>query len=305
MAARARRLPSLNALRAFWAAARHGSLVQAAGELHVTAAAVSQQVRQLEDVLGVPLFERTKKGLVLTQGGSRILPGINDAFAQLHESLALLDSDQEEESLTLSVAPSFATKWLMPRLSRFFIRHPGIEINVKASADLADFERDRVDLAIRYGRGVYPGLATELLIRDSVFPVCSPELRARHDSGDSDLRVFLRAVTLLHDDSSDQHKAFPGWKMWLKAAGIEEVDWRKGPHFDHSSLAIEAAAAGLGVALASPSLVGPDIEAGKLVRLSSKTMGIDFAYFLVYPPMKASLPKVQALRDWLLDELRK
>jgi LysR family glycine cleavage system transcriptional activator len=303
MATGSRRLPSLNALRAFWAAARHGSLVQAAGELHVTAAAVSQQVRLLEDSLGVPLFERTKKGLVLTETGSRILPGIDDAFAQLHDTLALLDAGSEDEgSLTISVAPSFATKWLLPRLSRFMARHPGIEVNVKASADLTDFETDRIDLAIRYGRGGYPGLTAEQFLRDRLFPVCSPALVARHEPGD--LAQFLQTVTLLHDDSSDQHKAFPGWKMWLKAAGIDDVvDWRKGPHFDHSVLAIEAALAGLGVALAAPSLVGADIDAGRLVRLPGKAMEMEFAYFLVYPPNRASSPKLQAMRQWIFDEL--
>jgi LysR family glycine cleavage system transcriptional activator len=302
MATRSRRLPSLNALRAFWAAARHGSLVQAASELHVTAAAVSQQVRLLEDSLGVPLFERTKKGLVLTETGSRILPGIDDAFGQLHDTLAMLDGAEDEGSLTISVAPSFATKWLLPRLSRFMTRHPGIEVNVKASADLTDFETDRVDLAIRYGRGGYPGLTAEQFLRDRLFPVCSPSLLGRHEPGD--LAKFLQTATLLHDDSSDQHKAFPGWKMWLKAAGIDDlVDWRKGPHFDHSVLAIEAALSGLGVALAAPSLVGADIDAGRLVRLPGKAMEMEFAYYLVYPPSHAASPKLQAMRQWIFDEL--
>jgi LysR family glycine cleavage system transcriptional activator len=303
MAARSRRLPSLNALRAFWTAARHGSLVQAATELHVTAAAVSQQVRLLEDSLGVPLFERTKKGLVLTETGSRILPGLDDAFEQLHDTLGLLEPANEDEgSLTISVAPSFATKWLLPRLSRFMARHPGIEVNVKASAELIDFETDHVDLAIRYGRGGYPGLTAEQFLRDRLVPVCSPSLVARHEPGD--LARFLQTVMLLHDDSSDQHKAFPGWKMWLKAGGLDDiVDWRKGPHFDHSALAIEAALAGLGVALAAPSLVGADLEAGRLVRLPGKAMEMEFAYYLVYPPAHAGSFKLQAMRQWIFDEL--
>jgi LysR family glycine cleavage system transcriptional activator len=303
MVARFRRLPSLNALRAFWAAARHGSLVQAAAELHVTAAAVSQQVRLLEDSLGVPLFERTKKGLLLTQTASRILPGIDEAFGQLHDTLALLEDDNEAQgSLTLSVAPSFATKWLLPRLSRFVARHPCIEVNVKASADLVDFGTDRVDLAIRYGRGGYPGLTAERFLRDRLFPVCSPALLAREELGDP--ARLLRTATLLHDDSSDQHKAFPGWRMWLKAAGLDNlIDWRKGPHFDHSALAIEAALAGLGVALAAPSLVSADIDAGRLVRLPSKAMEMEFAYYLVYPSGRAASPKLQAMRQWILDEL--
>jgi LysR family glycine cleavage system transcriptional activator len=303
MVARLRRLPSLNALRAFWAAARHGSLVQAAAELHVTAAAVSQQVRLLEDSLGVPLFERTKKGLLLTPTASRILPGIDEAFGQLHDTLALLEDDNEAQgSLTLSVAPSFATKWLLPRLSRFMARHPRIEVNVKASADLVDFGTDRVDLAIRYGRGGYPGLTAERFLRDRLSPVCSPALLAREGLGDP--AHFLRTATLLHDDSSDQHKALPGWRMWLKAARLDNlVDWRKGPHFDHSALAIEAALAGLGVALAAPSLVSADIDAGRLVRLPGKAMEMEFAYYLVYPPDRATSPKLQAMRQWIFDEL--
>jgi LysR family glycine cleavage system transcriptional activator len=303
MGTASRRLPSLNALKAFWVAARHGSLVQAAGELHVTAAAVSQQVRLLEDSLGVSLFERTRKGLVLTETGSRILPGIDDAFGQLQDTLALLDAGNADEGpLTISVAPSFATKWLLPRLSRFMARHPGIEVNVKASADLTDFETDGVDLAIRYGRGGYAGLTAEPFLRDRLFPVCSPSLLGRHEPGD--LARFLQTVALLHDDSSDQHKAFPGWKMWLKAAGIDDlVDWRKGPHFDHSALAIEAALTGLGVVLAAPSLVGADIDAGRLVRLPGKAMEMEFAHYLVYPPHRAASPRLRAMRQWIFDEL--
>jgi len=224
MARRTRRLPSLNALRAFWAAARHRSFAAAAEELHVTASAVSLQIRQLEDELDFKLFERTPKGLVLTPQGTRLLPGINQAFEHLKGTIASLDEPEPgKASLSISVAPSFATKWLLPRLGGFLERHPGIEVDVKASIALADFARDDVDLAIRYGGGTYPGLSVELLLEDRMFPVCSPELLMRFGQRNP-MRVFAEAP-LLHDVSVDRDPAVPSWKMWLKASGLEDVDW--------------------------------------------------------------------------------
>src|SRR5262249_2276517 len=152
-------------------------------------------------------------------------------------------------TLTVSAAPSFATKWLLPRLNRFLASHSDIEVSLKATVELADFERSEADLGIRYGRGNYPGLVTELLMRRMIFPICSPDLLNGKAKSVSTAE-FLNAATLLHDDSAHQSEAVPGWKMWLRAAGIDSVDWRKGPLFDQSALAIEAAASGLGIALA-------------------------------------------------------
>jgi LysR family glycine cleavage system transcriptional activator len=291
----------LNALKVFWAAARHGSFVKAANELHVTASAVSLQIRQLEDELGLKLFERTPKGLALTAAGSRVLPDVNSAFEKLRATFSTLNEAEEGAVLTVSAAPSFAAKWLLPRLSRFLSANPDIEVSIKATVELADFERGEADLGIRYGRGGYPDLETELLMREMVFPVCSPELlNGQKKRATAEL---LNSVNLLHDDSADQNEALPGWKMWLRAAAIDDVDWRKGPRFNQTVLAIEAAAAGLGVALAPAALVEGDLASGRLVRLASAELSEPFAYYLVYPAAKSERASVKAFRAWLLAEL--
>ncbi|WP_374378396.1 transcriptional regulator GcvA [Dongia sp.] len=296
------RLPSLNALKAFWAAARHGSFVGAAEELHVTASAVSLQVRQLEQELNQKLFERTPRGLSLTAEAAAILPGINSAFQQLQETLlAKIVDDDLQGSLTLSVAPSFATKWLMPRLDRFCSLHPEIDVRVSASAELVDFGRDSVDLAIRYGRGGYAGLVSELLLRESVFPVASPRLLAQHNG--ADLEGILRASPLLHDDSDDKEQANPDWASWLKAAGFDGIDTRRGPRFNQSNFVLEAAASGLGIALAKASLVQEDVASGRLVRLSNNSLPVELAYFLVYPSERAKRPGVEAFSNWVRTEI--
>lgn len=296
-----RRLPSLNALRAFWAAARHGSFVAAAEVLHVTASAVSLQVRQLEDDLGQKLFERTPRGLSLTSEGAAILPGVNDAFTRLQETLIddMLGADRK--TLTLSVAPSFAAKWLLPRLNRFCARMPEIDVRILASHELTDFAKENVDLAIRYGRGGYPAVASELLMRDSVFPVCAPRLLESH--GGADLQQLLRSMPLLHDDSPDQDDTCPDWKSWFKAAGIEHVDPQRGSRFNQSIFALEAAANGFGVALAKSSLVQQDLANRRLVRLSNDDVPIEFAYFLVYPTEHSRHPAIAAFRKWIQSEI--
>ncbi len=303
MARRPRRLPSLNALRAFWAAARHRSFAAAADELHVTASAVSLQIRQLEEELDLKLFERTPKGLVLTAEGTRLLPGIDQAFEHLKGSIALIDDEPAAGTarLSISVAPPFATKWLLPRLGAFMERHPDTEVDVNATIELVDFAKDDVDLAIRYGGGNYPGLAVELLLEDRIFPVCSPELLMRYGQRNP-MRVFSEAP-LLHDASVDRDPSLPSWKMWLKAGGLEEVDWRKGPRFNQTALTLDAALAGLGIALAPALLVEGDLAAGRLVRLANDEMKGDFAYYLVHPAEKTQLPALQQFKSWLRSAL--
>jgi LysR family glycine cleavage system transcriptional activator len=288
----------LNALRAFWAAARHRSFAAAADELHVTASAVSLQIRQLEEELDFKLFERTPKGLVLTPQGARLLPGITQAFEHLKGTIAAIDDGAPGAgSLSISVAPSFATKWLLPRLGGFLDRNPDVQVDVKANIELTDFARDEVDLAIRYGSGTYPGLTVELLLEDRMFPVCSPELLMRYGQRNP-ARVFSEAP-LLHDVSVDRDPADPSWKMWLKASGLEEIDWRKGPRFNQTALALDAALAGLGIALAPAALVATDLAAGRLVRLANEEWKGGFAYYLVHPADKAGLPALQRFKSWL------
>jgi LysR family glycine cleavage system transcriptional activator len=296
-----RRLPSLNALRAFWAAARHGSFVAAAEELHVTASAVSLQVRQLEDELGQKLFERTPRGLSLTGDGASILPGVSEAFGRLQETLIDEQPGADQQTLTVSVAPSFATKWLLPRLNTFCSRHPDYDVRVMATHELTDFAKENVDLAIRYGRGGYAGLASELLMRESVFPVCAPRLIESH--ADADIVRLLRTLPLLHDDSPDQDETCPDWKSWLKAAGMQDIDAQRGPRFNQSTFVLEAAANGLGIALAKSSLVQQDLAGRRLVRLGHDDVPIEFAYFLVYPPQRSKRPAITAFRNWIQQEI--
>jgi LysR family glycine cleavage system transcriptional activator len=291
------RLPPLNSLRAFVVAARHMSFSKASGELHVTPAAISQQIRQLEEQLGCELFRRSGRALTLTEEGQACLPGLSDAFEKIVEALERIDASQESGPLTVSVAPSFAAKWLVPRLENFREIHPEIDVQIAASMHLVDFTGEDVDCAIRYGRGDYGTLFAERILRETVFPVCSPLLQQngalpRHPAD-------LAGFTLLHDASPDLDPSCPDWGMWLKAAGVDGVAVDRGLRFNQSSLVLEAAIAGQGVALAKGQLAAEDLRTGRLVRPFKMAQKLDFAYFLVCPPRKTSLGKVAAFQSWL------
>jgi LysR family glycine cleavage system transcriptional activator len=296
----AHQLPSLNALRAFEAAGRHLSFTRAARELHVTPAAISHQVKALEAHLGVPLFRRLNRALLLTDAGQLCLPGIGEGFDRLAAALARLETREGRGALTVSVSPSFASKWLVPRLEHFTAAHPETDVRISATMDLVDFGRENVDLAIRYGHGVYPGLRVEKLLDDTMAPVCSPRLR----DGPSPIRGpgDLRHHTLLHDDSLDFDAAAPDWRMWLKAAGVEGVDPERGPRFSQADLSLQAAIDGVGVALGFRSLVANDLAAGRLVMPFDLSLPLSFAYYVVAPESAAERPKVADFRDWLLAE---
>ena len=296
----ARKLPPLNALRAFEAAARHLSVSKAADELGVTPAAVSQQIRQLEDHLGLALLRRDGRTLALSDAGEALLPGVREAFDRLLEAMDDVDSLGEGGVVTVSTPPSFAVKWLMPRLDRFQAKYPDIDLRVSASMGLASFSRDGIDVAVRYGAGNYPEVVAELLLREQVFPVCSPALMhgARALSDPS----ALRHHALLHDDSTETDPSCPTWDMWLKAARIAGVDASRGPRFNQSSLVLEAAILGRGVALAKAALAAADLAEGRLVKPFAVSAPVGFAYYLVAPKAKLNLPKVAAFRDWLRAE---
>jgi LysR family glycine cleavage system transcriptional activator len=291
-----RSLPPLNALRAFEAAARHLSLSLAANELNVTPAAISHQVRLLEDHIGLPVFERNGRGLALTDAGAAGLPDLREAFARLSAAMDAIGSLGETGTLSVSVAPSFAAKWLLPRLESFEREHPEIDVHVSVSMQLADFARDRIDVAIRYGAGGYPEVFFEKLLAETVMPVCSPDLlRGRVLRSPRD----LLSLNLLHDDSPDNDPSCPNWEMWLRAAGVDDVEVDRGPRFNQASLVIESAILGRGVALAKSTLAAADIEAGRLVRPIEAERPVDFAYYFVAPRAKLNLPKVGYFRDWL------
>ena len=294
-----RRLPPLNALRAFEAAARHLNFSRAADELSVTPGAVSQQIQNLEDYIGAALFKRTPRGLLLTDAAQTALPALREAFDRLAEAASLLTAAVDGRRLTLTAPPSFAAKWLVPRLGRFEQAHPQVDVWLSADMDLVDFAGGDIDLAVRYGAGAYPGLETQRLMQETVIPVTSPETVAANPlNAPSDLARHV----LLHDGSPDADESCPDWQMWLAARGIKGVDGSRGPRFNQSSLVIEAAMAGRGVALAKRALAQDDLDAGRLVAPMAISTNVDFAYYVVHPKAKARLPQVKAFVAWLLAE---
>ncbi len=293
----ARRLPPLNALRAFEAAARHLSFTRAAEELHVTQAAISHQVKALEEHLGRKLFRRLNRALLLSDDGQAYLPSVSRAFALLNDATRDLLERDAPGPLTVSALPSFAARWLVPRLGRFRQIHPDIDLRIDPSAALTDFASGDVDVGVRYGRGKYPGLRADWLMTEDIFPVCSPALL----SGEHPLRApgDLEHQVLLHDDGHGD------WRTWLLAAGIDRVDPTRGPIFTDSSMLIQAAMAGQGVALARGVLAADELAAGRLVRPFTLSLPTEYAYYLVCPQNTAEQPKIAAFRDWLLDEARR
>ncbi len=291
-----RRLPPLNALRAFEAAARHLSFTKAAEELHVTPGAISQQIKALEEYIGTNLFRRLNRALLLTDEAQACLPSLREGFEKLAEATNLLMAAETRNRLAVGAAPSFASKWLVPRLGEFQQLYPDVDVWISADMELVDFVNDDIDVAIRYGAGEYSGLQVERLLTDSVFPVCSPELlkgpHALKSPGD------LKHYTLLHDTSPDNDESCPDWPMWLKAASVKGVDGARGLRFNQSSLVLEAAISGRGVALAKSTLAADDLAAGRLAKPFDLTLPIDFAYYLVCPKSKAALPKVQRFLEW-------
>lgn len=294
-----RRLPPLNALRAFEAAARHLNFSRAADELSVTPGAVSQQIQNLEDYVGAPLFRRTPKGLLLTDAAQTALPALREAFDRLAEAASLLTAAVDGRRLTLTAAPSFAAKWLVPRLGRFEAAHPQVDVWLSAGLDLVDLTAGEVDIALRYGAGRYPGMEVRRLIGETVIPVLSPELHAANPLGrPEDLANHL----LLHDGSPEPDDSCPDWTMWLAARGVRDVDGARGPRFNQSSLVIEAAVNGRGVALAKRTLAQDDLDAGRLVAPLQIATAVDFAYYLVHPKAKGRLPQVKAFIGWITAE---
>ena len=293
-----RRLPPLNALRAFEAAGRHLSFAKAADELAVTPGAVSQQIKLLEEFVGLPLFVRGPRGLTLTEAGAAALPSLSDGFDRLEAGARLMTERGGPRRVTVSAAPSFASKWLVPRLDRFTGANPDIDVYVHADMDLVDFASGEADLAVRFGPGGYEGLSATLLMAERIVPVCAPALV----TGDPPLRTLadLAHHTLLHDDARTEDG--PSWAMWLRAAGAGNVDAARGPRFNQSSLAIEAAVAGKGVALAKAALAEADLVAARLTIPFDYATPTEFSYWVVHPEPKAALPEVAAFKSWLLAE---
>ena len=290
-----KRFPPLNALRAFDAAARNSSFTAAGEELHVTHGAVSRQIQQLEDFLGRPVFRRVPRGVQLTAEGRELAVSIRRAFSEIAEAVTLIRvRDEDQRFLTISTLPGLAARWLFPRLHRFQKQHPDYEIRVTTSVELADFRRDGIDLAIRYGRGDWPGVAAHRLFGYERYPVCAPSLLRGPEALESphDLARF----NLLHDYNRRY------WSTWLKFAGIDDVDPNQGWVLDEANAVLQAAIAGQGVALTSLPLVEADLKAGRLVKPFDIALPIDVAYYAVCPIESTEDPRVSAARQWLIAE---
>ncbi len=292
----------LNALRAFEAAARHLSFARAADELHVTPAAVSHQVKNLEDYLATPLFHRLPRGLRLLEAGRALSAELHDVFGRLDRAVERAKTVDAQGALTISVAPMFAVKWLLPRLGSFEVHHPEIDVRMSSSLGLVDFQRDDFDAAIRLGHGQYPGLISELLFDEFVTPMCSPSLL---DEGPPLVAPKdLLSRVLLHDDSMSFDPKAPTWKEWLKAAGTQTKGAVRGPRFGQPDHALQAALDGAGVVLGWCNLAADDLNAGRLVAPLELRLPLGSAFYLVYPEACGERPKVLALRNWILEEIR-
>jgi LysR family glycine cleavage system transcriptional activator len=298
-------LPPLNGLRAFEAAARHLSFAGAAEELHVTPAAVSYQIRNLEAHLGVRLFRRLNRAIVLTDAGALALPGIRSGFEELHRAVGrIAKPGKADRVVTATMAPHFVAKWLAPRLARFIERHPDIDLRISASMVTVDLATDRADVAIRYTRGNNAGLVAEKLMNEAATPMCRPELV----DGDPPLRTpaDLRHHILIHYDSpSPLSPEVHGWSNWLSLAGLTDLDASSGLHFDHMDHCIDAAIEGSGIVLGRRAIVSRDLEQGRLVAPFDLDLPFPGGIYSVTTEEKAANPDVRAFRDWLREEAAK
>lgn len=290
-----RKLPPLTTLPSFEAAARLLSFSKAADELHVTHGAISRAIKNLEDQLGVLLFERGTRSVRLTAVGEPYAEAVRETLEQLAIATAAATARYSSSTLNVSTSDGFAGRWLVPRLYRFHRAHGDIDVRVSTSGRLTNFLGDGIDVAIRYGGGSYPGLTSEFLTGEEVFPVCSPKLldgahplRTPHD---------LRHHTLIHH-------GFPiDWATWLSSAGVEGVDPTGGLTFDSTTFAMEAAVQGEGVVLGRTMLVAVDLAAGRLVRPFTHALESPSSFYVVYPPEAIRQRKVRAFRDWLFSEI--
>jgi len=291
-----KKLPPLNALKAFEAAARHLSVKAAAEELSVTPGAVSQMLKTLELNLGRKLFDRVNRGIVLTEAGRNYLPPVRNAFRQIAEASRRVALEEDGGLLTVSVTPFFASAWLVPRLASFQAAHRDIDLRIVTSSGLADFTRDGVDVAIRHGLGRYPGLRSDHVLAVAMIPVVAPSLVAR--LGRPTKAADLLSWPLVQD--ADRK----GWALWFEAQGLAEPAPTRGPSFDDSGLLLRAIIAGQGAGLLPDAMVETEVKEGRLVRLAEPKEIEAFAYYLVYPELAHERAKIQAFRAWILDAAR-
>ena len=305
-------LPPLNSLRVFECAARHLSFSKAADELFVTKAAVSHQIKALEDHLGFFLFERKSRSIELTEAAKVALPKLREGFSNLSESVQLMRRYTEHASVNVCMAPSFAAKWLVPRLHNFSGAHPEIDMQItgddtlissRNTSDNMDdwFRNDKIDVIIRFGSGNYPGYRVDKIFDVSAVPLCSPKLLT---DGEHPLKEpgDLRHHTLLHDDTG--YNGRPSWVSWLALAGVEGVDAKRGLHFNHVLLVLAGAIDEQGVGLSMETLAQSDINAGRLCIPFDLKMPLDNSYYIIRPEQESNNEAVEAFVSWILQEVR-
>lgn len=306
------RLPPLAALRAFEAAARHGSFKEAAAELHVTPAAISQQIKLLEEYLDVVLFNRLARGIQATDTALAMLPRLREGFECLAAAVEASRSTNLCGALTLTAPPSFAVRWLVPRLQGFQLAHPECELTVASSLAMIDRRAalaaqggeeidprsDETYISIRFGHGRYPGNVVTRVFAPDYAPACSPRLIAegRPLVAPADLRRHV----LIHDETVPDLEDRPSWVTWLRLADVDGVDATRGPRFNSQALAIEAAIAGQGVVLVPKVLISADVAAGRLIVPFDLSVPSRYAYYLVTPQAVSARPAVRAFHDWLM-----
>ena len=287
------RLPPLNNLKAFDAAARHESFTRAAEELCVTQGAVSQQVKALEAALGIKLFNRERQRLIITEAGRYYLTIVRDALDRIALGTERLLQRQSAGVLTISTSPDFAAKWLVHRLGNFAEAHSDIDLRVSATLHHVDFAREEVDLAVRHGDGNWPGLDTVQLSAEQLFAICSPKLLSgRRLAKPADILRF----PLIHLDSRAD------WTKWLRVAGISDDNVRHGPVLNRASMVIDAAIDGQGIPLARTTLAAWDLLNGRLVRPFAEALRLSKTYWIVCPKAVSNVPKVATFRNWILAE---
>ena len=288
----ARRLPPLNSLKSFEAAGRLLSFTRAAHELNVTQAAVSHQIKLIEGYLDVILFVRTPRKLVLTEQGRALLPDIIEAFDKLSNAIGAVRQEPSSKMISVRLAPSFAAKWLSPRLKYFWLQHPEIDLCLYHAHPAVDFDREEIDLAVTYGKGDWPGVVADPILSLDFYPVCTPAFM----SNDRPLSNIdnLRYYSLLHDAN------YECWSDWLRLAKLDGINANKGTIIDDTNVLIQAAVDGQGVALGSTTFVQDLLDSGKLVKPFDITLVNEFAYYVVCPEAHLENPSVLAFKDWLL-----
>lgn len=302
-----RRLPPLNSIRAFEATARQLSFSKAADELNVTPGAVSQQVKVLEGYLNIKLFKRKNRMILLTDEGQICLPLLSKGLDKLLQGIDMIRELNIDKPLTITASPTFASRWLLPRLMSFRQQFPSIDVRIDATNDLADLINDDIDVGIRFGSGEYAGLEVDYLFSQSVIPVGNPSLlegeNLMHSPDD------LKKQTLLHahgDYFYIDDNTHVDWEMWFATVGVDGIDASHGLHFSQYNLLIEAAIRGQGVALVGDAVISEELESGRLVKLFEETdIPLMFSYYLAYSSNKANLPRVKIFRQWLLNEVKR